>query len=370
MIKKENSRMLMDQIDTTIQDIQNIKQDMSLLKKQIETKLSILQTYTQLAGSMAVAINDIEEKTKTKDTIVFMLDKDKIVGGEYSSYGHTIHPQLAGLSDQMFNFITSTGPLFKDNATVTFTYNNTTVTNGEAVTETITDYKYQYCDMLKHEADTTKKDVFQIFPVDHIKMTIEQKPTNLIGNTYCNLIEICPYLPGSFTINEINVWTLEQYLSGQEMDQLSAETINVGDEIYKDVGPERIYLGKTYQPWKIEFDITINVEQNGYPFGLQHLYFYNAQMDTQNSYVICKIHKDGYIDRLTDDITITTPTGKKSFIPQNAEYKYYGAFENNTLQVPLPINGSFARNLKDVYVYVPIEEPAKAITFNNIVVRP
>ena len=39
---------------------------------------------------------------------------------EIDDNGHTIHPQMAGLSDQMFNFITNTGPLFKDNATVTF----------------------------------------------------------------------------------------------------------------------------------------------------------------------------------------------------------------------------------------------------------
>ena len=369
MIKKENSRMLMDRIDATIQDIANIKQDMALLEKQMSTKLSILQAYTQLAGSIAGAIEDIEEKAKTQDTVVFMLDKDNIIGGAYSMYGHTIHPQMAGLSDQMFNFITDTGPLFKDNATVTFEYETTEVENNTSVTKTVQDCEYQYCDLLKHEADPSKKDVFKTFPVNHIKMTVALRPTNLIGNTYCNLLEICPYLPGSFTINKINVWTLEQYLSGQEMDEFNAEEINSDDSPYVNVGPERISLDKTYQIWKAEFDITINVgtEYDGYPFGLRHLYFYNAQMDTQNSYIICKIHKDNYIDKLPTSEIISTPSGKKIF---REECLYYAAFENNTLQVPLKnTQERQARNLKDIYIYIPIKEPVKAITFDHFITR-
>ena len=369
MIKKENSQTLMDQIDTTIQSIADIKQDMAILEKQISTKLNILQAYTQLAGSITGAIQDIEEKTRIQDTIVFMLDNDNIIGGAYSMYGHTIHPQMAGLSDQMFNFITNTGPLFKDNATVTFEYETTKVEDNTSTSETVTDYQYQYCDMLKHEADPSKKDVFKTFPVNHIKMIVELRPTNLIGNTYCNLLEVCPYLPGSFTINKINVWTLEQYLSGQEMDELSAIEINQDDNPYVNVGPERISLGQTYQIWRAEFDITINIgtEYDGYPFGLRHLYFYHAKMDTQNSYIICKIHKDSYIDKLPTSEVITTPSGKKIF---REECLYYAAFENNTLQVPLKnTQERQARNLKDIYIYIPIKEPIKAITFDHFITR-
>ena len=364
MIQQENSLILMNQIDSVIEDVKNIKQNTALLKKQLETKCAILNTYEAITSSMLSAMEEIEAKTRKQDTIVFALDQNKFLGDAFSFYGHTIHPKLAGLSDQMFNFMTSTGPLFKDNVKVTFSYDRTVVENGESSTETVTDYKYEYCDLLKFETDDSKKDVFHIFPanVNKIKMTVELNPTNLIGNTECNMIEICPYLPGTFTIDEIRGWTIEQYLS-QSLD----EDPDLEKGPYENVGPERIYLGGTYQLYRIEFDITIHVAENeGYPFGLRHLYFYNARMDMENSYVICVIKKDQYINTIGESITVAEPDGK---YPYTETTEYYAIYENNVLQGKLSTNSPLARNLTTIYAKVPITRPIKAITFNNIQTR-
>ena len=373
MIQQENSLVLMNQIDSMQKDIKDIKQTTVLLEEQIKTKLAILDTYEAITTSMLASIEDIEEKTRTQDSIVFALDTDRFLGDAFSFYGHTIHPQLAGLSDQMFNFLTSTGPLFKDNVSVSFSYDINTMENGEQVSKTVTDKKYQYCDLLKYETDDSKQDVFQIFPTNQIKMTVELNPTNLIGNTQCNMIEICPYLPGTFTINEIRGWTIEQYLSGELTDEMIVANPPLQAGPYVNVGPERICLDNTYQLYRIEFDITIhteNTEVQGYPFGLRHLYFYNAKMDKQNSYVIGVIKKDKYVNTIGDSVTVTTPEGKKPYQPtEDDDLKFYAVYENGMLQGKLTVGSPLARNLKTIYVKIPIKESIKAITFNNIQTR-
>ena len=371
MIQKPNSQILMDQIDETIQNVKDIKNTIKETTRQIETKLSILDAYHTIALQTLSGINKIEEKVREKDTVVFSIDQTKIVGGAYEQYGQTIHPKLANLSDQVFNFMTDTGPLFKDNVSVSFIYDKTTVTNGISNTETVTDTKYEYCNILKHEEDPTKLDVFQFFPVSHIQMVVEIKPGNLIGNTVCNMIELCPYLPGTFSINEIRIWTIDQYLSQQLEDP--ADITITGN--FTNVGPERIKLDAAYQIFRIEFDITIQEQENGFPFGIRHIYFYNAKMDTANSYAVVKIERDGYISSLGDSVTILTPDRKVKYLHHmygnqiGHEIEYYAIYENDMLQVKLDPDAQLARNMTTFYVKIPLFEPIMAITFNNVTVR-
>ena len=368
MRKKDNSLILTQKIDDVVQGVQDIKDEIATIKKQMETKLSILNTYYATTLSVLNDIGNIEDKTREKDSVVFAIDQDKIVDGYYSSYGQTIHPKLAGLSDQVFNFLTSTGPLFKDNASVTFYYEEETVQDGESTTEDVSDYRYEYCNMLKHETDPTKKDVFKYFPTNHICMAVEIQPANLVGNTSCNMIEICPYLPGTFSIDEIRIWTIDQYFS-QQLDSLDANIVTVRS--LPNVGQERILLDTTYQIYRIEFDITLQQLENGYPFGLRHLYFYNAKMDTANSYVTVEISKNGYITSLGQSVTIRKPDGTSTYrngayTKNDNEIEYYAAFENNTLQGRLQPDTIIARNLTKFYAKIPLFEPICAITFNYI----
>jgi len=360
MIQKPNSLELMDAIDETVQNVRDIKNDLASLESQMDVKLNILNSYFQIALDKLADFNEIEEKTRDIDTFVFSLDKAKIAGGVYSSYGQTIHPKLAGLSDQMFNFLTNSGPVFKDNVTVTFLYDKT---NTDGTIENVTDYKYEYCNVLKHESDPSKKDVFQTFAQDQITMRVEMKPSNLIGNTQCNLIEICPYLPGTFRIDQVRIWTIEQYLS-QDLDIPTVPNVT-----YENVGQERILLNDTYQIYRIEFDITITEEKNGFPFGLRHLYFYNAQMDTENSYVIVEIKKDSYIESVGENVVVVTPEGRTTYGADVYGIEYYAIYENNVLQGQLLPNTPLARNLTSVYAKIPVREPLKAVIFKDIYTR-
>lgn len=360
MIQKPNSLELMDAIDRTVQHVQDIKNDLTSLESQMDVKLNILNSYFQIALDKLADFNEIEEKVRDIDTVVFSLDQTKIKGGSYSAYGQTIHPKLAGLSDQMFNFLTNSGPVFKDNVTVTFLYEKT---NDDGAAETVTDYQYEYCNLLKYESDPSKKDVFKTFTQNQVTMRVEMKPSNLIGNTQCNLIELCPYLPGTFTIDQVRIWTIEQYLS-QDFDVPLSP-----DAIYENVGQERILLPDTYQIYRIEFDITITEEKNGYPFGLRHLYFYNAQLDTENSYVIVEIKKDDYIESIGNNVVIVTPEGRTAYKPDVYGIEYYAIYENGVLQGQILPNTPLARNLTSVYAKIPVREPLKAVIFKDIYTR-
>ena len=100
------------------------------------------------------------------------------------------------------NFLTETGPIYKDNASIEF-YTN----------EEDKDIKYEYSDILKYESDTSKNDVFKVFDTDTFTMAVQVNIGNITGGTTFNMIEICPYLPGSFNIEEIRLFTVEQYLT-------------------------------------------------------------------------------------------------------------------------------------------------------------
>ena len=358
MIRTQNSLSLMNRIDAAIQDVADIKTQLADTEQQLNTKLNILNTYYEITLNHISGIEDIEEKTRKIDTVVFAIDQDKIKGGEYSSYGQTIHPKLVGLSDQMFNFTTNTGPLYKDNAEVSFIYTNEN-------NESIIDKKDEYCDLLKSENDPSKKDVFQTFQKNQLKLRVEIKPTKLIGNTYCNMLEICPYLPGSFQITGIRIWTLEQYLTNRT-DEPKYEF----DNIYKNVGAERIYLGDTYQIYRIEFDIEVLDQVQGFPFGLKHLYFYNAQMDIEDSYVVVEVQKgDSYINTIGNSVTLILPEGEEKTTALAQGIEYYAVYSNGVLQGSLSNMAPLARNLTSFYAKIPIQKSIKGISFNDIETR-
>jgi len=358
----------MDMMDQAIEDIEDIKEDLSDIEEQVFKKIAILDTCYDYATSVLSNI-ELQETARTKDTVWFGMDEGtKVIDGEgYARYGQTAHAEWVAQPTQVFNFITGTGPVFKDNAAVSFIY--------EDHNETVTDYKYEYCNILKDEADDSKQDVFRDdFPQPEITLSIEVRPSNLVGNSSCNMIEICPYLPGTFTIEAIRIWTINQYLS----NDMNVPDYSPNDIYYENVGAQRIMLDDTYQIYKIEFDITIDQIGDGFPFGLKHLYFYNADMDLANDYAVVRIDKENYIKSVGNTVTVTTPEGtetvqlKEYCSPEDPDnyIRYFMIYENGLLQNEIRIQNnvteSIARNITTIYATVPLHQPIKAITFNDI----
>ena len=349
MIQKPNSLELMEKFNNVLNDVDLIKNQMDDIKTKMETKLSIIDACNNYNSSLANNVL-LAENNNTKNKIIFNYNTDKIMGGDYDIFGQTIHAAFVKLPENVFNFLTETGPIFKDNATVEF---YTDLENK--------DIKYEYNNILKHESDITKEDVFKVLDSDRITMAVQINVGNMVSGTNFNMIEIAPYLPGSFNIEEIRLFTIDQYLS-QDLT-LPAKRI---DGI-KDCGAIRIALDNKYQLYRIEFDFKINYQFNGYPFGLRHLYFLNTDADTENDSIVIEIEKNNYIESVGQDITIIKPSGESDTTADAYGIKYYLFYENGTLQTPL--TNPIARNVTKFYAEIPLKEPIIGIEFKDILVR-
>lgn len=351
-----NSLEMMNKFNNALENIDNINTELKSIKTSMDTKLSVINTYNLYTTSQLenLRLSDIGTNS---NRIIFNYNNDKIVAGEYSSYGQVVHAGFVKLATNIFNFITETGPLYKDNAIVEF------YDKDEETTDLINrDYKYDYSNILKHEADKTKEDVFKVLEKDTVTMAVQVNVGNLSGGTNFNMIEICPYLPGSFSIEEIRIWTLDQYYT---QDMLFPDTTI--SNIYSKVGSTRIALDTKKALYRIEFDIHVLYQMNGYPFGLRHLYFLNADMDTESDYLIVSMEKSDYIDSVGQDILIITPYGNVETTADKYGVEYYMFYDNGTLQTP--ISNPIARNITTFYAKIPLKEPLIGIEFKDIQLR-
>ena len=350
MIEKPNSLDMMEKFNQALSDIEKLNTDLDTLKNKVNTKINIINVCNTYTSSFGINLN-IGNQEYNSSRLIFNYEKDKCVGGEYNIYGQTLHAQFVRMPTNVFNLLTETGPIYKDNAIVEF------YTDPENK-----DYLYSYSDILKHESDVSKNDVFKTFENDTFTMAVQVNVGNMVGGTFFNMIEICPYLPGSFNIEQIRLFTIDQYYT----QDLTIPDLYINDPI-NDVGAMRIALDNKYQLYRIEFDIRVNYVQDGYPFGLRHLYFLNADMDTESDYVIAQIDKNDYLETIGENITIIRPTGNLETTLTAYGVECYLFYENNVLSVP--VTNPISRNVQTFYAKIPLKEPLIGIEFKEITTR-
>lgn len=347
---------MMEEFNHALFDIEKLNSDVASIKNNMDTKLNIINMYNLYVSNQIESLR-LSEIGLNKNRAVFARQKDKIVGGEYGIYGQTIHAAFAKMPTNVFNFLTETGPIYKDNAIVEF-YDKDE--DDESLINR--DYRYSYSDILKYESDTSKNDVFKVFEKDTVTMAIQVNIGNLSGGTNFNMIELCPYLPGSFNIEAIRIFSVDQYYT----QDLTVPEKSISTE-YNNVGTIRIALDEKIALYRIEFDIKINYQMNGYPFGLRHLYFYEADMNTEGDYIVLEIDENDYISRVGQDILIMTPYGNINTTADQYGVEYYMFYENGVLQTPL--NNPIARNITKFYAKIPLREPLVGIEFKDVEVR-
>lgn len=350
MIPKNNSLKLMEQFNSAVNKIEEFDASLSNVKKEIESKISIINACNTYSAFLAENLN-LGYVEPDSNTIIFGLTPNKIVGGDYDSYGQTIHSKYIKMPTNVFNFITETGPLYKDNAFIEFYHD-----------EDEKDYKYEYCNMLKHEADKTKKDVFKTFSSNKFTFAVEVNIGNIIGETKFDTIELCPYLPGSFSIKSIRVYTISQYLS---------QGMLIPEREYNDtierVGNIRLSFGEKIDLYRIEFDIEVNYSDNGYPFGLRHIYFLDTDSDVESSYVVLEVNTNRYIDSIGQNCKILTSKNVINTTADKYGIEYYLFYDNNILKTEL--TNPIARNITKFYAKIPLKEPMIGIKFEDIILR-
>lgn len=276
-----------------------------------------------------------------------------IIQGVYDKFGSTIHPQFLKAPTDVFNFKTTSGYSFKDNAVVT-------------VNDII---KPKYTAMLMHDSIASQDIFFEEYDTPVLDIRIRVNPGELLGTTAFNLLEIVPFIPGSFDITKLDIYSLQGYYVGD----VSADSSMPGQ--IRKLGVSRLLIDQTINLYELRLNVYINFRNsNGkYPFGIKHLYFLNANFNP-NSYAVFKVTENNFIDTVSEEITVTDQTGtvdstcKEERIELFINWQDGVGIDSITTSKGLTSN-PLTKNTKSFFVYYPIPRSVMALEFNSVTLR-
>lgn len=354
MIPKMNSKELSEILNESQESIAQIESGMNLMKSDLTNKLAVIKNELEYSMQELLNIQELLNGAASHDiTKRIVFARQSSLAGKFDIYGSTVHPKFVREPNNIFNFSTVMGPVFKNNANVRI--NDVASEKQRAI--------------LMHDSIAGKGIAFNEYDSPIIKLEVEINVGDLLGDTQFNMIEIAPYLPGSFTIESIEVYKIQSYLTQATFpDYTMALPINK-------VGACRIMMDAKYSLYKFVMNITVNYQnRNGkYPFGLRHLYFYNAEFDP-DSHVIAKIEKSRYIDWVSEDITVREQLGIYDSNCTSLGTKLYMAYEGGLLQYEIVTSKGLAeniiaRNIKELYVKQPLIRSMMSLEFKDIADR-
>ena len=369
--EQPNSLQLMEKFNKALEDIGQLNTDCRELQEKMNTKLAIINTIGAYTASIENAIikNNNEEPY---NRIIFGHNKSALAGGNYDSYGEVIHAKYIQYPTSVFNILTAVGPIFKDNVEVKIYASDDKTLNWEEPDDA---YQYKYCNILKHESDKSKEDVFETYSTNLITMSITATSEKILGGIRFDTLEICPYLPGSFDIQCIRLYDVDQYYTGN-MTLPRAVFYGAGDNnpeeiLIKNVGNTRFRLDESYELYKIEIDFILHYDENGgFPFGLRHLYFYDTAADTASDYAVVEVNTPEYIETIGESVRLFTADGFKEEI-SSTEYgiEYFMYYNNGVLDQQIETNTVITRNIKTFFIKIPLVAPLIGIEFPGLSLR-
>lgn len=351
MIQKQNSKQLMDSLHNSEQSIQKLNDDISVMNNELTKHLSVIRNAQEFALKQMLEVKELIKDgydSHAKNRIVFT--RGDIVDGNFDVFGSTVHPAFVKAPTNVFNFGTSTGKVFKNNANVRI--------NDTA--------KESYKDMLMHDSIPNKGIAFDEFDEPEITLEIEINPDDLLGATDFNIIELLPYLPGSFDIQEIRVFTMADY----RQDGLTpSHTLSSNIENF---GASRVLMGKTLQLWKCQIDILLKFQNaNGkYPFGVKHCYFLKGNYDP-DSYIVARVSRDKFVDWISEDIQMHDQKGIYASTCKEEGIELYMSYLNDVLSLEISTSlglgqNPIPKNIREFYVKVPLDRSIISMKFDEI----
>lgn len=343
MIPKISSDELNNVMEQAKEKLDSLDKKFELSKKDLEDKLKIINYESEYVESTLQKI-----KTGNYEKISGMkalASLDSSTAGKFHKYGSTVHAELIKSPINVFNLEMSAlnEVYFREDVKVAI--------NDE--------YDDKYLSILQH--DTIKKPIFFNTYKDKIN-TIKIELSNLsmvLGPTRFNVIEIDPYLHGSFDILDVRIFEFTEQGTADE----NVAPIKLGR--LPGVGIERIVLPRKINFYKIEIDIHVNYETYRntsvvYPFGLKHIYFYDMDFKT-DSYIITEIKSSEYIAYIKNDIILKTPFGERESKISLEDIELYLDRDGKSDTLFNPIEASnpdevkeIARNVKTIYARIPV----------------
>jgi hypothetical protein len=318
--------------------VKALESGISATKQDMQKKIKILTYALDYASSFQTKLNN---GVYTRGNDIKTFDG---AAGDFWLYGLTAVPQFIRTPSNVFNLQTAAGAhMFRQDVSAVAKCG-----------------KLEYSDFLeslKHDSVQDKKISFYEFESDSIVLTVSVDGNNRLGQSKTNLIEIDPFLPGSFDIETI---TISYGNSSGMMNFVPAVFNNINS-----VGQQYIVLDQKYNVDTIEFKLKLkySVTKNGkkvYPFGLKHLYFRNADFRS-DSYAVVRMDRESYIDCIKDKAYVQAATGAYFTTLTDMGIEVYSEYANNILtdriypstdDSVLPI----ARNTKTLYAKIPMQQ--------------
>lgn len=355
MIHKMSSHDFNTILERSEKKIADMNNSISNIKRNIDKKLLIIEHENEYLNDcmtkMLFKQQETSENFMDNNSSFILLNES--YKGLYESYSNVVHAYFKKEPLNIFNLksITNPKPYFRDEVKV-------------SINDITTDY---YKTILMADNHDNKEIFFEEFVSksiidkntngesyisknNEIVLSIEVDKKKVIGVSKFNMIEIDPYLYKSFDIEKIEVF-------GED----DSKPLYISPKM-EQVGKTRVILDKKYNFKKVIFTMTpkYSILKDGeeiIPFGLKHIYFYEADF-RNDSYIVIRYESENFIDHIKNDIKVVTPystyvsslkeQGIKIFLEEKD-----GVLENE--QEPSQnIKKPIARNLKKIYFRVPI----------------
>lgn len=352
--KKLSSRDLMSLLDNTYSRISTMEENIASLKLNLDSRLSVIRNMQEYENKKMTDLADLIENGKwIEQANKIVLANANIISGQYNIFGSSVHPAFLKDPIDILNYKTVNGYAFKDNAIV-------------SINETA---KPKYIGALQHDSILDQDICFEEFDTPNLEIEIKINPGKLLGSTNFNLIELVPFIPGSFDISNIEVYSLQGYY----MDDMTPDS-SITNTIHN-VGATRILIDRTITMYKVKFNVKINYKnRNGaYPFGIKHIYFLNANFNT-DSYIVVKSDQVKYIDIISENLTVVDQTGKVDTTCKEEGLELFIEWDNGIGIDPITTskginNNPLPRDIKSFYIKYPIKRSTNSIQFNSIELR-
>lgn len=348
------SKQLMSVLDDAQNRISSLENAAAILKLNLDSRLSVIRNIQEYEDKQVKELLDIMNNgINSEQNKKIVCGRTDIVQGVYEKFGSTIHPQFLKTPTDVFNFKTTSGYSYKDNAAVTV--NEIT--------------KPKYVSMLMHDSINGQDPFFEEYDTPVLDISIKVNPGELLGTTAFNLLEIVPFIPGSFDITSLEVCSLQGYYIGDTIADSA-----IPHEI-KNVGVSRILIDSTINLYELKLSVRINFRNsNGrYPFGIKHLYFLNASFNP-SSYAVFRIRENKYIDTISEAVTVTDQTGVVESTCKEERIELYvdwvdGIGVDSIVTSKGLTNNPLVRDTRSFYIYYPIPRSVISIQFDNITLR-
>jgi hypothetical protein len=343
-IPKMSSQQLLDVLNGSQEKISNMKTGIENIKRDIENKLIVMRHET---GFVMEEFKRLEEGDMIQVPYTKIFAKDS--NGYYDHFGAVVHQKFTKPPINIYNIkVAGTGEIY---------FRNDVKVSVNGV------YKDVYQSMLKHDGVPSKEIYFEEYQSPQIAIEIEQDLQKQLGPTYFNTIEIDPFLPGSFNISKIRIY------AKNEDGTLNETPYELGP--INNTGKIRVKLPKRMEFTRVNIFASINYQVSNddkliYPFGIKHLYFYDAEFKS-DSMVLATIEADNNIAIIDDAITVKTPLGNIETTITDRKIRLFLDLDKSTgtLSSEVYPGSEIARNSKILYTRVPIEdEVLYGIKFN------